>query len=187
MISGGGSNFKALLDNMDTINGEIVLCISNRQAEGLKYAKDASIDYYVSQDFDQIEDLLEEYKIDLIVLGGYLKILPKSIVKSYANKIINIHPSLIPSFSGMGYYGLRVHEAAIKRGVKVSGATSHFVNEQADEGPIIIQKTVEVLDEDRPEDLQKRILEVEHTILPESVRLFCDGKLKIENDKVVIK
>lgn len=186
MISGQGSNFKALLDKMDSINGEISLCISDKQAPGLKYAKDAGIDYYISHDFFELESLLEEYAIDLIVLAGYLKILPDHIVKKYENKIINIHPSLIPAFSGQGYYGHRVHKEAIDRGVKLSGATTHFVDEKADNGPIILQRPVEVYPEDTVEDLSERIKDVEHELLPQTVRLFCDDKIRVVENKAVI-
>ena len=130
---------------------------------------------------------LKEEKIDFIVLAGYLAILGKELIDTYQNKIINIHPSLIPSFCGPGMYGLHVHEAVLKRGVKVSGATVHFVSEEVDGGPIIWQEAVSIADLDTPEDIQKRVLEVEHKILPEVVQWICDGKVVIEKGRVKIR
>ena len=129
---------------------------------------------------------MKESQIDLVVLAGFLKILSPNFTKAFENRIINIHPSLIPSFCGKGYYGLRVHEAAVEYGVKVSGATVHFVDENADTGPIIRQETVEVLPEDSPEDLQQRVLKIEHRILSQVVADYCDDKIKVVGRKVFI-
>lgn len=186
-ISGGGSNFKSLIDNIEDINADIVLCISDKNAKGLTHAQKANIPYFVTQDYDYIIKLLEEYEVDFIVLAGYLKILPKEVIDKYQNKIINIHPSLIPSFSGMGYYGIKVHRAAIQRGVKLSGATTHFVNEKADEGPIIMQESVAVEVSDTEETLAKKVLEIEHKIIVKTVKLLCEDRLQVEKNKVIIK
>ena len=188
LISGGGTNLQAIIDNTKNnyIKGKIKIVISNREdAYGLTRAKNAGIDALVIKDDEKLISTLSENKIDLIVLAGYLKILPEKITKIYENKIINIHPSLIPAFCGRGYYGLKVHEAVIKKGVKYTGATTHFVNEGADEGPIIIQKITEVGDE-TPEELQAKVLKIEHEILPKSIKYFCEDKLKVVNGKVVI-
>lgn len=188
LISGGGTNLQAIIDNTKNnyIKGKIKIVISNREdAYGLTRAKNAGIDALVIKDDEKLISTLSENKIDLIVLAGYLKILPEKITKIYENKIINIHPSLIPAFCGRGYYGLKVHEAVIKKGVKYTGATTHFVNEGADEGPIIMQKITEVGDE-TPEELQAKVLKIEHEILPKSIKYFCEDKLKIVNGKVVI-
>ena len=188
LISGGGTNLQAIIDNTENnyINGKIKIVISNREdAYGLVRAEKAGIPGFFIKDDEELINKLKEYKIDLIILAGYLKILPEKITKIYENKIINIHPSLIPAFCGRGYYGLKVHEAVISRGVKYTGATTHFVNEGADEGPIIMQRIVEVEDES-PEELQQKVLKIEHEILPLSVKYFCEDKLKVVNGKVVI-
>ena len=125
-------------------------------------------------------------KIDLVVLAGYMNILDIGIIKQYQNRIMNIHPSLIPSFCGRGYYGEKVHGAVLEYGVKVTGATVHFVDEGTDTGPIILQEAVPVLDNDTKETLAKRVLAVEHRLLPRAVQLFCDGKLKVEGRRVII-
>ena len=130
-------------------------------------------------------EILED--IDLVVLAGYLKILSKKFISSFKNRIINIHPSLIPSFCGKGFYGLKVHEEAIKYGVRISGATVHFVDEDADTGAIILQDTVCIDDNDTAETLQKKVLQIEHKLLPEAVKLFCEGKLYIEDRRVIVK
>lgn len=194
-VSGGGTNLQAIIDACEAgkINGEIKFVLSNRKnAYGLERAKKHNIkpiylqgNNKTQREFDrEAIKILEEHDIDLIVLAGFLMIIGEDLVRKYENRIINIHPSLIPSFCGDGYYGLIVHERALEYGVKVSGATTHFVSEEADAGPIILQEAVEVKDGDSPEDLQKRILKVEHKILVESVRLFCDDKLNI-NGRIV--
>lgn len=188
LISGSGTNLQALIDNQDKFNGEIKLIISSKEdAHGLERGKKAGIKSVFERDNDKILDLLLENNISLIVLAGYLKILPKELVAAYRNKIINIHPSLIPSFCGMGYYGIKVHEAAIKRGVKITGATTHFVNEGADEGPIIMQKAVAVEEEDTPLTLQQKVLNVEHEILTKSVELFTEDKIYVRDNRVFIR
>jgi phosphoribosylglycinamide formyltransferase-1 len=195
LISGGGTNLQSLIDAIESgnINGKISIIISNRKdAYGLTRGENHNIkSIYLSgigisqEEYDEkLLEILEKEEVDLVVLAGFLKILGSKFIQAYENKIINIHPSLIPSFCGDGYYGLKVHEKALEYGVKVSGATTHFVNEVADAGPIIMQSCVEVLDNDTPEDLQKRILKIEHSILVESVKLFCDDKLEVIGRKV---
>ncbi len=198
LISGSGTNLQSLIDNVESgnINGEISVVISNKKdAYGLERAQKYKIDavylnpksYGSSEEYnDAIIEELEKRGVSLVVLAGYLKILSEKFIKSYRNRIINIHPSLIPSFCGKGYYGIRVHEAAIDYGVKVSGATVHFVDEQADTGPIILQEAV-CVDDDTKETLQKKILKVEHKLLPTAVKYFCDGRIEVQNRKVKIK
>ena len=189
-ISGGGTNLQSLIDGCQngSIHGEIGLVVSNRKnAYGLERARKASIKAEVIRNQEKLMQRLEEEQIDFIVLAGYLAILPESLTTRYANKIINIHPSLIPSFCGPGYYGLHVHEAVLKRGVKVSGATVHFVNEEVDGGPIILQEAVAIDDLETAEQIQLRVLEIEHRILPKAVDLFCKGKLEVKEGRVNIK
>lgn len=196
-VSGGGTNFEALInaqENGKIPHGEIVLMVSSsKTAYALKRAENHGIKSVVcskkelgSQESFEEEILknLEENDIQLIVLAGFMSILSKEFTKKYENRIINIHPSLIPSFCGEGFYGLHVHEAVLKKGVKVTGATVHIVNEIPDGGPIIMQRAVYVEDNDTPETLQKRVMEqAEWKILPESVELMCSGKVKIENGR----
>lgn len=183
LVSGGGTNLQALIDaqNEGIIkSGEIKLVISNKEdAYALERAKNNGIDSkFIKKDAGFEKNLvaaLEEYKIDLIVLAGFLVILSEDFVKKYDKKIINIHPSLIPSFCGDGFYGLKVHEAALSRGVKLTGATTHFVNEITDGGEIIMQKAVEIKEGDTPEILQKRVMEeAEWKILPLSVEKISE-------------
>ncbi len=189
-VSGGGTNLQSLIDETQkgTINGEIVLVVSNRlKAYGLERARKAGILAECIKDQDVLLKRLEEEKIDLIVLAGYLAIIPDKMIELYRHRIINIHPSLIPSFCGPGFYGLHVHEHAFQRGVKVAGATVHFVSEVVDGGPIILQEAIDVSKAKSPEEMQTLVLEnIEHRILPKAVRLFCDGKLKVENERVEI-
>ncbi|MBQ8503169.1 MAG: phosphoribosylglycinamide formyltransferase [Clostridia bacterium] len=191
LVSGGGTNLQALIDaqkNGIIKNGEISLVISNNKtAYALERARMNGIPSAVvirkdcgSQEmFEQkIISLLREHEIDLIVLAGFMSILSADFTGAFERKIINVHPSLIPSFCGKGFYGLHVHEAALAYGVKVTGATVHFVNEIPDGGEIILQKAVEIKKDDTPETLQKRVMtEAEWKILPEAVSLFCEGKL----------
>ncbi len=200
LVSGGGTNLQALIDAIDagTVkNAEISVVISNKKdAYALTRAKEHGIKsvcvspkgYENRQEFEAaLLGELKKEKIDLVVLAGYLVILPKGLIKAYPNKIINIHPSLIPSFCGAGYYGLRVHEAVLKRGVKVTGATVHFVDEGTDTGPIILQKAVEVEKRDTPETLQRRVMEqAEWQILPKAVDLIANGRLTVENGIVTV-
>lgn len=200
-ISGGGTNLQAIIDAIEArkiTNGELSLVISNKEgAFGLTRAKKAGIktmiispkSYADRKDFDKtLLEVLEKEKIDLVVLAGYLVIIPTTMVERYRNKMMNIHPSLIPSFSGAGAFGLKVHEMALLRGVKVTGATVHFVDEGTDTGPIILQKAVEIKDEDTAESLQLRVMEeAEWKILPQAIHLFCNDKLEVEGSKVRIK
>ena len=187
LVSGGGTNLQALIDAQKIgiiKNGEIALVISNKEnAYALTRAKENNIDaLYIKKDADfekNLEKALEDNGIDLIVLAGFLVILSSDFVKKYDKKIINIHPSLIPSFCGEGFYGLKVHEAALARGVKVTGATTHFVNEITDGGEIIMQKAVEIKENDTPESLQKRVMEeAEWKILPLSVEKVSESMLQ---------
>lgn len=197
LISGGGSNLQAVIDKVHKKDGIIDVVISDEDdAYGLTRAKNADIDtliinnksYPTREEFaDKIKEELLNRNIDLIVLAGFMKILPPSFAKTFKNKIINVHPSLIPSFCGKGYYGIKVHEAVLNYGAKITGATVHFADEGADTGPIIIQGTVPVFTEDTPEILQKRVLEVEHMILPKAVSLFCLDKLVVKGRIVYIK
>jgi phosphoribosylglycinamide formyltransferase-1 len=197
LVSGSGSNLQTIIDHIEDnkIKGEIALVVSNRSgAFGLERAKNHNIEgvFLSGKGLDDEEynrelvKILKDRDVELVVLAGYLKIISPYFVEEFRNRIINIHPSIIPSFCGKGYYGLKVHEAAVEYGVKISGATVHFVNEEADNGPIIIQKTVEVDFEDTAETLQKKVLKVEHEILPEAVRLFCDKTLSVRGRKVQI-
>lgn len=189
-VSGGGTNLQSLIDECQkgTINGEITLVVSNRlKAYGLERARKAGIKAECIKDQKVLLERLKEEGIDLIVLAGYLAIIGEDLIKEYKNRIINIHPSLIPSFAGPGFYGLHVHEAAFKRGVKVAGATVHFVSEEVDGGPIILQQAMDVSKATSPEEMQEMVLlNIEHKILPEAVRLFCEGKLQVEDERVKI-
>lgn len=196
MVSGGGTNLQAVIDACrgGKINAKIVGVISNKpKVYALKRAEDSGIPSAVIKPADYgsiiehdnaVIKAVESFNGQAIVLAGYLAILGPEIVKKY--KIVNIHPALIPSFCGKGYYGHYVHEAVISYGAKVSGATVHFVDEGTDTGPIIMQKSVPVLDDDTPDILAARVLEVEHEILVESLSLLCDGKLKTEGRRVKI-
>ena len=201
LVSGGGTNLQAIIDNIEQgriTNSMISVVISNKKgAYAIERAKNHGISSEVisPKEFDNREEfnrsLLEtinQYKVDLIVLAGYLVILPEILIKAYTNRIINIHPSLIPSFCGPGYYGLKVHEAALERGVKITGATAHFVDEGTDTGPIILQRCVEVREEDTPEILQRRVMEeAEWNILPEAIDLFANNRLLVSGNKVLRK
>lgn len=189
LISGGGTNLQAIIDETKSggINGTVKLVISNKEnAYGLERARLSKIKAVYETDEDKIIELLKENNIDLIVLAGYLKIITPKFVDGFRNKIINIHPSLIPSFCGKGYYGEKVHQGVIDYGAKVTGATVHFVDEGADTGAIIMQEAVNVEQDDDAKSLAKRVLEVEHRILKESIRLFCENKLSIQGRRVFI-
>ena len=200
MVSGGGTNLQAILDAVDAgriTNTEIVGVISNnknayaltRAAEhGIKAECISPKDYESRDIFNkQFLERVNAYKPDLIVLAGFLVVIPPEMIAEYRNRMINIHPSLIPAFCGTGYYGLKVHEAALKRGVKVVGATVHFVDEGTDTGPIILQKAVEVQNGDTPEILQKRVMEqAEWKIMPEAIDLIANGKVTVEDGRTVI-
>ena len=179
LISGGGTNLQAIIDacEKEKISGEVAVVLSNKEdVYGLERAKKQHIPHYVARDNQEILDILEKEKVDLVVLAGYLKKIPKEMIDRYPNKIVNIHPSLIPAFAGKGFYGIKVHEAAIKRGVKVSGATVHLVNEDLDAGPILEQEVVPVLKSDKPEDLQQRVLKVEHRLLVQAIQSLLKGE-----------
>lgn len=200
-VSGGGTNLQAIIDGVSdgTItNTQIAGVISNnRSAYALERAQKAGIPAvcvspkdYVNRDLfnDALLDAVNRLQPDLIVLAGFLVTIPVQMIAAYENRIINIHPSLIPAFCGVGYYGLKVHEGALKRGVKVSGATVHFVDDGTDTGPIILQKSVEVKPDDTPEILQRRIMEeAEWKILPEAIDLIACGKVKVFNGRVTIE
>jgi phosphoribosylglycinamide formyltransferase-1 len=189
LISGGGSNLQSIIDGCESgyINGIVKLVISNKsEAYGLERAKKHNIKSFVEKEETKIINLLKEEGIDLVILAGYLKIISPNFVEAFRNKIINIHPSLIPAFCGEGYYGKKVHESVINYGSKLSGATVHFVDEGADTGPIIMQKSVEVKFNDTPNSLAERVLSVEHEILKESVKLYCDNKLTVNGRGVII-
>lgn len=200
LVSGGGTNLQALIDAEKAGmlgRGKISLVLASKSdAYALKRAEDNGIEtkVLVRRDYDSITayskalaDTLTSENIDLVVLAGFLTIFDEQVFNAFPNKIINVHPALIPSFCGKGFYGLHVHEAALAKGVKVSGATVHIVTTECDAGPIILQKAVNVNDDDTPETLQKRIMEeAEWKILPEAVRLFCDGKIKVDGNKAYI-
>ena len=200
LVSGGGTNLQAILDAEDSgiiKSGDVSVVISSKDgAYALERAKAHTVEGIVipRKEFpdrksysEALAAELERRGIDLVVLAGFMIILDPSFISRFANRIINVHPALIPSFCGDGFYGLHVHEAALAKGVKVSGATVHFVNEVCDGGPIILQRAVEVEEGDTPETLQRRIMErAEWKILPEAVELFCAGKLKVEGNIVHI-
>ena len=200
LVSGGGTNLQALIDAQsrgDIENGEIVAVLSSKEgAYALERAAKAGIPGYVvaRKNFDSnramtlaLVDKLREVKADLVVLAGFLHILTEEMVTAYPNAILNVHPALIPAFCGAGYYGLHVHEKALEYGVKVTGATVHFVNEEPDGGPIVLQKAVDILEGDTPEVLQRRVMEqAEWIILPRAVSLFCQDRLKVEGRTVHI-
>ncbi len=197
-VSGGGSNLQAIIEGCQSgcIKGKIIAVISSKEGVyALERAKAASIPGYVfsAKDYpdrdalyDDIINLLESLQTDVIVLAGYLSILNEKIVRRFKNRIINVHPSLIPSFCGKGYYGIKVHEAVLEYGCKVTGATVHFVDEGTDTGAIIFQEAVEVRQDDTPESLQKRVLKVEHRLLPLAVKLLCEDKIAVEGRKTRI-
>ena len=201
LVSGGGTNLQALINAQKSgkITGGRITCVisSNPSAYAITRAADNGIpvrvlprrEYPDSVSYSRaVLEALDAEKADLVVLAGFMTILDKCVTSRYAYKIINVHPALIPSFCGEGYYGLRVHEAALEYGVKVSGATIHFVNEKADAGAIILQGTVNVERGDTPETLQRRIMEnVEWKLLPEAVSLFCQGRIEIADGKAYVK
>ncbi len=201
LVSGGGTNLQALIDAEKAGalgNGKITLVLASKpDVYALERAKNNDIASVVlaRKEYADIASYsaalvktLKEAAIELVVLAGFLTIIDEQVYNAYPNRIINVHPALIPSFCGKGYYGLHVHEAALQKGVKVSGATVHIVTPECDAGPIILQQAVAVLEDDTPETLQKRIMvEAEWKLLPEAVKLFCEGKITVENNKVYIK
>ena len=200
LVSGGGTNLQALIDaekHGELGIGKITCVISSKEeVYALERAKNNGIKTHVLPRKEYVDissyskamcDLLLSEKADLVVYAGFMTILNDTVCSEFPNKMINVHPALIPSFCGKGYYGLHVHEEALKKGVKVSGATVHFVTSECDGGPIILQKAVEVKDDDTPETLQRRIMEqAEWKILPEAVRLFCDGKISVKDGRTYI-
>ncbi len=200
LVSGGGTNLQAIIDGVESgsiTNTRIIGVISNnRNAYALKRAGDHGIagrcispkDYVSREEFNEkFLEAIDEWKPDLIVLAGFLVVIPPAMIGKYRNRIINIHPSLIPSFCGTGFYGLKVHEAALSRGVKVVGATVHFVDEGTDTGPIILQKSVEVETEDTPEILQRRVMEqAEGKILPQAIDLIANGRVTVRDGKAIV-
>ena len=201
LVSGGGTNLQAIIDaikDKTIINAEISVVISNNAgAYALERARQNGIEgvcispknYETRDAFNQaLLAKIQSYEVDLVVLAGCLVVIPEIMVKAYPNKIINIHPALIPSFCGTGYYGLKVHEGVLKRGVKVTGATVHFVDEGTDTGPIIHQKAVEVRQDDTPEILQRRVMEeAEWKIMPQAINLIANGKVEVLDGIVKIK
>ena len=200
LVSGGGTNLQAIIDAIDAgtiTNAEVVSVISNNPgAYALERAKNHNIPAqcispksYETRDlfYEALLQALKEAQADLIVLAGYLVVIPEMLIREYPNRIINIHPSLIPSFCGTGYYGLKVHEGVLARGCKVTGATCHFVDEGTDTGPIILQKAVDVLPGDTPQVLQRRVMEqAEWIIMPQAINLIANGKVKVEDGRVII-
>ena len=201
LVSGGGTNLQALIDaekRGELGCGKISLVIASKpDVYALERAKNNDIEAIVlarkeyadiSAYSKALADTLEQKGTDLVVLAGFLTIIDAQVYERFPNKILNVHPALIPSFCGKGYYGLHVHEAALEKGVKLSGATVHIVTPECDAGPIVLQKAVTVKEDDTPETLQRRIMEeAEWKILPEAVRLFCEGKILVKNNKVYIK
>ncbi len=201
MVSGGGTNLQAIIDgiNNNTITNTKIKAVlsNNKNAYALERAKNNNIeakvispkDYETRDDFNKaLLDYAQSLNVDLIVLAGCLVVIPEILVKAFPNKIINIHPSLIPSFCGTGFYGLKVHEEALKRGVKVTGATVHFVDEGTDTGPIILQKSVDILDDDTAEVLQRRVMEqAEWVIMPKAIDLIANNKIEVIDNHVKIK
>ena len=191
LVSGGGTNLQAILDSErrgENPTGKVTLVVASKPGVyaleraanfGVETAVVRRKDYDSSEAFDAaLLGVLREHNINLVVLAGFLSVLGPSVIAAYPNRILNVHPSLIPSFCGPGYYGLKVHEEALKRGVKVTGATVHFVNEVCDGGPILLQKAVEVLPDDTPETLQKRVMEqAEWKLLPKAIAMVCSGEV----------
>lgn len=200
LVSGGGTNLQAIIDSIADgriTNTEISVVISNnKNAYALERAKQAGIeaicispkDYETREAFNEaFLEKLDSYGVDLVVLAGFLVVIPERMIAKYRNRIINIHPSLIPSFCGTGYYGLKVHEGALSRGVKITGATVHFVDEGTDTGPIIAQKAVEIQNGDTPEILQRRVMEeAEWILLPQAIDDIANGRVKVTEGKAVV-
>lgn len=201
LVSGGGTNLQALIDaekRGEIVGGRITCVISsNPDAFALERAKYNGIPsrVLVRKDYEDVHeyskamlDALKEEKADLVVYAGFMTILDETVCRAYPNKMMNVHPSLIPSFCGKGFYGLRVHEAVLEKGVKITGATVHFVTEECDGGPIILQGTVPVLNDDTPAILQRRVMEnVEWKILPKAVSLFCQDRIKVVDGRAIVE
>jgi len=199
LVSGGGTNLQALIDRVQdgTIKADIAGVISSRegvyaleraQRHGIKTRVISKKSFGSQQEYDEaLLAALREDRAEFVVLAGFLSILGKAVVQAYKNRILNIHPALLPDFGGKGYYGLRVHEAVLRSGVKKTGATVHLVDEGTDTGPIVAQECVPVFKDDTPETLQRRVMQVEHRLLPEAVARMVEGRLVVVGDKVVVK
>jgi phosphoribosylglycinamide formyltransferase-1 len=199
LASGGGTNLQAIIDNIEAgkLNAQIKAVISNNSKAGaLERARNHNTpaihlshkQFATPEEFDEkLLSILKENETDFLVLAGYMKMLSPTVVRTYKNRILNIHPALLPSFGGSGMYGIHVHEAVIKAGVKVTGVTVHIVDEIYDHGAIVMQKTVPVLDDDTPESLAERVLKVEHQTYSEALQLFAEGKVEIKDNKAFIK
>lgn len=200
LVSGGGTNLQAIIDGIENktiTNTEISVVISNnKNAYALERARNHGIeaicvspkDYETREQFNEsLLKTIQSYQVDLVVLAGCLVVIPEMMVDAYPNRIINVHPSLIPAFCGTGFYGLKVHEGVLERGAKVTGATVHFVDKGTDTGPIILQKAVEVRQGDTPKSLQRRVMEeAEWNIMPRAIDLIANGKVKVEGNQVII-
>lgn len=189
LISGGGTNLQAIIDETEAgnISGNIKVVISNKEnAFGLERAKNHGITAIYETNEEKIIEILKANDIDLVVLAGFLKIISPCFVNEFRNKMINIHPSLIPAFCGHGYYGEKVHQGVLDYGAKVTGATVHFVDEGADTGAIIMQESIMVNQDDDAKSLAKRVLEVEHRILKKTIKLFCEDRISIQGRRVLI-
>lgn len=199
LASGGGTNLQAIIDNIEAgkLNAQIKAVISNNSKAGaLERARNHNIpaihlshkQFATPEEFDEkLLSILKENETDFLVLAGYMKMLSPVIIRAYKNRILNIHPALLPSFGGSGMYGIHVHEAVINAGVKVTGVTVHIVDEIYDHGAIVMQKTVPILDDDTPESLAERVLKVEHQTYSEAIQLFAEGKVEIKDNKAFIK
>jgi len=197
--SGRGSNFKAILDNIKNkiLAGQIVCVISNRQSSGtLETAREEKIpafhitdrQFATAEEYeDSLLKILKDHKTELVVLAGYMKLVPACIIRAFKNRILNIHPALLPSFGGQGMYGHHVHEAVLKYGCKISGATVHLIDEEYDTGPPVIQVCVPVLEDDTPDSLAERVLKIEHKIYSQAIQLFAENRVVIEGRQVKIQ
>lgn len=197
-VSGRGSNLKSIVESIENgkLHAEVLAVVSNKSdAPALSFAEDKSILTFIVSSvanentltYSDLSKKLIELKIDLIVLAGFLKKIPDDFAELFLNKMINIHPALLPSFGGKGMYGMNVHQAVFESSAKVSGATVHFVNQNYDEGKIIAQKCVDISDVNAPEEIAERVLSIEHQLLPEVIQLFAERKVKIINQRVVIR
>lgn len=199
LVSGGGTNLQSIIDHIESgyLPAEIAVVISSKEgAYALERAKKHRIPAYVvkRKDFDSQEkyedemiELLRRHHVELVVLAGFIKVLSPHFVRAFPNRIMNIHPALIPSFCGKGFYGEKVHEAVLNYGAKITGVTVHFVDEGTDTGPIILQRAVAVEDDDTPDTLAARVLKEEHKIYPEAIKLYAEGRLEIRGRRVIIK
>ncbi len=198
LVSGGGTNLQSIIDSIQSgyLPASIEVVLSNKKdAYALQRAKEHNIPTFIvlPRDFasvrqydEEMVKILKKYNVDLVILAGFIRVLSPHFVKAFPNRIMNIHPSLIPSFCGKGFYGKKVHEQVINYGVKITGATVHFVDEGTDTGPIILQKAVQVEDDDTPETLASKVLKEEHKIYPEAIKLFAQGRLMIKGRRVHI-